>query len=349
MLTPKQVKEIKEHLENAQNPIFFFDNDPDGLCSFLILRRAIGKGKGVPIKSFPELNNEYFRKIKELNSDYIFILDKPIISKEFLKSVEENNIPLVWIDHHEVQIEIPNFVNYYNPIQNKNPTTEPTTALCYQIVENSLKKEDLWIGVVGCISDKFVPEFYKEFEELYPDLKVKYKDAFDILYTSRIGEIIKIFSFGLKDRVTNVILMIKFLLIAKSPYEILNDTSKTHTMFQRFKQINSKYKKLLKKAELVEKHSKKILFFQYSGDLSISSDLSNELSYKFKEKNIVVLYIKGNKANISARGKNIKHFLLKSIEGLEGATGGGHDDAVGAQIKVEDIEKFRNNMNELIK
>ena len=45
MLTKKQVEDIKEHLEKAQNPIFFFDNDPDGLCSFLLMQRYLGRGK----------------------------------------------------------------------------------------------------------------------------------------------------------------------------------------------------------------------------------------------------------------------------------------------------------------
>ena len=75
MLTKKQVSEIKEHLEKAQNPLFLFDNDPDGLCSFLLLQRYIGRGKGIPIKSFPDLNVDYFRRIQEFeNSDYILFL-----------------------------------------------------------------------------------------------------------------------------------------------------------------------------------------------------------------------------------------------------------------------------------
>ena len=44
MLTEKQIIEIREHLEKAQNPIFFFDNDYDGLTSYLQLRRHIGRG-----------------------------------------------------------------------------------------------------------------------------------------------------------------------------------------------------------------------------------------------------------------------------------------------------------------
>ena len=46
MLTLLDIKEIKEHLESTQNPLFFYDNDADGLCSYLILRRYLGRQRG---------------------------------------------------------------------------------------------------------------------------------------------------------------------------------------------------------------------------------------------------------------------------------------------------------------
>ncbi len=343
MLTKKQVKEIKEHLEKAQNPLFFFDNDQDGLCSFLLLQRCIGRGKGVSIKSFPDLIPEYFRKVKELGADYIFILDKPLVSQSFFEEARKVNLPIIWIDHHKVDKKnIPDFVNYYNPTSNKKKSSEPVTALCYQITK---RKEDLWIAVVGCISDGFVPSFYEDFEKKYPDLSIKSQKAFDIFYKSDIGKITRILGFGLKDTTTNVVNMMKFLIKAKNPHEVLEENSKTHSFHQRFSQIDSKYRELLKKAINIGKNSGKILFFQYSGDLSISSNLSNELSYLFPEKLVVVAYVKGIKANISIRGKNARKIILKSIEGLENALGGGHEVAVGGQIKVEDIEKFKENIN----
>jgi single-stranded DNA-specific DHH superfamily exonuclease len=118
-------------------------------------------------------------------------------------------------------------------------------------------------------------------------------------------------------------------------------------MHQRFKHIDSRYQKLLKKAEFIEEDTEKILFFQYGGDLSISADLSNELSYKFPKKIIVVVYVAGAKANISVRGKNVRSLILNSIEELDNATGGGHQDAVGAQVKIEDLERFRENLIKL--
>ena len=344
MLTEKQIDEIKEHLEKAQNPIFFFDNDPDGLCSYLLLSRWINKGKGVAVKSFPDLNEGYFRKVDELSADYIFILDKPVVSNSFFEEAEQRNIPVVWIDHHEVPTNVPDFVSYYNPVMNKDGKNEPTTYLCYQISE---KKDDSWLAVIGCISDKFVPDFYEAFKIKYPDMAVDSKDAFDIFYKSQIGKIARIFSFALKDRTTNVVNMMRHLMKVTSPYDVLEENSKTYAMHNRYRQINVRYQKLLEKAKM-ENADGKILFFQYGGELSISSDLSNELSYRFPGKIIVVIYVTGVKANISVRGKNVRKLILEAIEDLEDATGGGHEDAVGARIRFDDLEKFREKLRELV-
>src|SRR3989339_1553001 len=132
MLTEKQIREIREHLEKAQNPLFFFDNDNDGLVSFLLLRRFIDRGRGVAIKSFPDLNLSYYRKVQELKPDYIFILDKPIVSLEFLERAKKDNVPVVWIDHHQVDKPEIEGVSYYNPFFNDG-TNEPVSYLCYKI------------------------------------------------------------------------------------------------------------------------------------------------------------------------------------------------------------------------
>ncbi len=345
MLTKKQIKEIKEHLDKAQNPVFFFDNDPDGLCSFLLLQRYIGRGKGVAIKSFPGLIEDYFRKVDELNADYIFILDKPVVSEKFWKKIEQVNVPVVWVDHHEIdKKDIPKFVNYYNPLFNKSKSNEPVTALCYQITN---KKEDLWIAVAGCIADHFIPDFYSEFLKTYLDLGFKTDKPFGVLYNSQIGKIARIFSFALNDRTTNVIHMLKFLIKVKTPYEVLDENPKNKIMHGRFNEIDKRYRKLMEKAK-AKVSEERILLFQYSSDLSISSDLSNQLNYLFPDKVVVVMRVLDSRVSISVRGENIREKVLKAIEGLEGASGGGHENAVGARIRVEDLEKFKENLERLV-
>jgi single-stranded DNA-specific DHH superfamily exonuclease len=346
MLTPKQIEEIREHLNNAQNPVFFFDNDQDGLCSFLLLQRYIGRGKGFPIKTSPALTKDYFRKVEEFNSDYIFILDKPEIAEDFVEEVEKRNIPIIWIDHHDTPAEkIPKYVKYYNPLLGEKKTNEPVTYLCYKTTN---RKEDLWLAVVGCISDNLVPDFYKNFMKDFPDLCKDYKNAFDILYGTDIGKIARIIGFGLKDRITNVINMIKFLISAKSPRDFLEENSKNKTIYKRFEEIDKKYQKLLSKAKK-EGVSGNLVFFKYAGDTSMSSDIANGLKYVFPNKFIFVVYKKGVKANISGRGKNVREIILKAISELKNSTGGGHDNAVGAQIMKEDVEQFEKNVKALVK
>ena len=349
MLSEKQVQEIRTHLDQSQNPLFFFDNDNDGLCSFLQLQRFIGRGKGIAIKSFPDLNMNYYHKVKELKPDYVFILDKPLVSNEFLTQLKEDNIPIVWIDHHFIEEfninDLDPWINYYNPYYN-DKTSEPVSYLTYKITN---KKEDMWISMIGCISDCYLPDFYEEFKKTYPDLTIKKSSPlpFDLLYSSEIGKIARILDFSLKDTITNVVAMLKFMMKITSPTQILSENNDTKQILKRFKEINTKYQSLIEVARIQKEQ--KLLLFQYGGKLSLSANLSNQLSYEFPDHYIIVIYLKGDVANISLRGKDVKDITLKAIEKIPQATGGGHKDATGAKMNVEHLPKFKEEIKRLIK
>lgn len=352
MLSAEQIQEIRELLNKSQNPLFFFDNDLDGLSSFLLLKRYSGKGKGVAIKSFPELNQTYSRKLTELNPDYIFILDKPLVAEDFIKDCIEKNVQVVWIDHHprpfKEDNEIYKNIHYFNPLLNEKPTNEPVSYWSYKI---SNKREDKWISMLGCISDWFIPDFSNEISEEYPDLfpKLSRDQQAKALYETELGKLVKMLNFALKDRTSNVIKMLKYLSTAKSPYDLLEKNSKNASIYQRFKQIDRKYEKLIEKAKEIGKVNKNLLFFQYGGDLSVSGELANEIFYNFQNMVIVVCYIKGSKVNVSVRGNtDVRTITAKALEGIE-ATFGGHEKACGANLSVEDLPKFRDNMAKLTK
>ncbi len=343
MLTKTQIKEIREHLEKAQNPLFFFDNDNDGLTSFLLLRRFIDRGRGIAIKSYPELNASYYRRIKELNPDYIFILDKPVVSQEFLDKVKEDNIPIVWIDHHETDANLDG-INYYNPLLNKDKKNEPVSYLSYHI---TTKKEDIWLATIGCVSDCFMPDFYPEFLEKYPELgKKSPKSAFDVLYNSEIGNTARILDFSLKDTTTNVVKMLKFMMKIKSPFELIDESNKPGGIFKRFNEINTRYQELLNRAK--ENIQENLIYFQYGGDISLSANLSNKLSFEHPDKYIIIANQKADFASISLRGDNVRDITLKAIKNIEGATGGGHRDATGAKMNLDSLPEFKKIIKKLI-
>lgn len=348
MLTAEQVEEIKEHLNRAQNPVFFYDNDADGLCSFLILRRYLGRGKGVAVRSYPDLNASYAKRAQELNADYVFVLDKPVVSKEFIEELDKIGLPIVWIDHHDMPEIEGKFENLhiYNPAKNKgkNKSDEPVTYLSYKITN---RKEDLWIAVIGCISDHFMPEFIEEFKKRYPEFWGKVKEPNEAYYETEIGRITKSLNFGLKDSITNVVQLQNFLIKCAGPDDVFSEINDNSAFRKKYGEIRQKYNSLLNEASTFKYG--KLIFFKYGGDLSISSELSNELYHNNPKKYVMVVYTKGSISNISLRGKKIRDILIKVLKNFEGATGGGHEDAVGARMKTEDVDKFKKALEEEIK
>jgi single-stranded DNA-specific DHH superfamily exonuclease len=342
MISLKQIQEIREQLENSQNPLFFFDNDVDGLCAFLILRRAIDRGKGVSIKSFPDLKEQYLKKVEELNPDAIFILDKAEVSEEFINKVEERGIPITWIDHHESKTpkHMIEKTSYYNSM----PNAEPTTYIAQKIFD---RKEDLWLAVVGCIGDVYMPDFGKELEKASPELFNSKISAFEALNTTEIGKIVRMLNFGLMDSITNVVNLIKYLFTANNIYDILEENKYTKQLHKRYSKLNELLNKQIEKAEKNTDNKSKLIFFSYSGDTSMSSEISNRLYYNNPDKLVVVAFKRPEKANISIRGKNALDITKKAIEDIKDATGGGHVEATGAMVPIDSFDKFKENIIEL--
>lgn len=335
MLTKEEIISIRNLLESSQNPLFFFDNDVDGFCSFIILQKSLSRGKGVAIKSFPELDKNYLRKIDELNPDHVFILDKAKVSNEFIEGVIEMGLPLTWIDHHESEISrtTKEKIEYFNSF----PSSEPTTYLAHKIFN---KKTDIWITIIGCIGDNFMPEFINEYGEENPEILQTTQSPFDCLYKTEIGKISTMINFGLKDTTTNVLKMIKLFIKAKNPSDILDENSETKHLHQRYEHLSKHMDTLIKKTRAIGDN---LMLLEYAGETSMSSELANKLQFENPKKHILVIYKKLDSCNISIRGKDAKKILLESIENIFGATGGGHKEACGARVPAGSLEEFKTN------
>ncbi len=363
MLSEKQQEEIREHLDRAQNPLFFFDNDADGLCSFLLFRRYLQSGKGVAVRSYPDLDERYAKKAEELKADYVFVLDKPVLSREFVKAVSDMGLPFVWIDHHNVNDdgekfakEFDNFFVYNSAKIDKGEPLrigiarpekgdegeKPVTYWAYEITK---RKEDMWIAMMGCIADHYLPDFASEFGKHYPDFWAKgIKKPFDAYYGTEIGKVAQSLGFGLKDSVTNVVQMQNFLIGVKNPDEVLSEEKTNYAFRKKMREMRDKYHDLVERAKA--EIDGKLIFFSYGGEVSISAEVSNQLCYLYPEKYIAVAYKKGGISNVSLRGKGVKKILERVLSHLKDCSGGGHEDAVGARIKTDDLDKFKEYLEE---
>ena len=346
MLTKKQLSDIREHLLKAQNLIFLYDNDVDGLSSYVLLRRFTGCGKGVAVKSHPHIDVGYAKRVQELSGDYVFVLDRHTLGEDFVNEIASLQIPIVWIDHHDVVVEKYSYDNLYsfNPARGKKKSFEPTTYLCYVATK---RIEDVWLALIGCIADHYLPDFVDDFVKNYDLLWGKdIEIPFQALYTTGIGRFARALSFGLKDSTSHVVLLQNFLIKCKTPYDLGQELERNSAFGVKYRDILKKYLSLLQDSKTCARE--KLLFYSYGGQLSISSDLSNELSYLFPKHYICVAYSAGPMTNISLRGDNVQKILSEILPLFEKSSGGGHRDAVGARINTENLAQFREELEKRI-
>ena len=338
MILPKrQITELRTVLEEAQRPLFFYDDDPDGLCSFLLLYRFKHEGRGVLVKTTSTLTKNWARHVDEYKPDVVFILDVPSVDQDFIDAI---TVPIYWIDHHTPTER--DGIHYYNPRLEKEDAYIPTTRMAYEIVQ-----QDLWIAGIGCVADWHLPDFKEELIHSYPALiTTDVNDAETALFDTPLGKLARILSFLLKGKTGEVLKCIKILTRIKEPDELLQGTTPQGKFIaQRFEKISEKYDALLHQATQKKPHGEFLLFKYEEDQWSFTSDLGNELSHRYPDKVVVVCRERNGeyKCSLRARKKPLLPAVQKALEGVQGR-GGGHEQACGAVIVSEDFETFFKNL-----
>lgn len=338
-LTEKEIRAIRDELDSCKRPLFFFDDDPDGLCSFVLLYRYKQEGKGIPVKTTPRITTKFLRKVEEYDPDKIFILDTANVDEEFVEAVK---VPIIWIDHHG-PADV-HGVKYFNPLRNADEAT-CTTDMCYRVVDN---EDDIWIAGAGIVSDWQYTDVVEKMSERYPELlDPSVNTPEKALFDSQIGKLARIFSFMLMGDTRKAMTCVKILTRIKDPYEILNrTTSKARYIMKRFDEVNKVYEELLSRALKTE--SDGLLLFEYENSkFSLTKDLSNEMLYRNPDKVVMISRRKDGEMKLSLRSAryDLPPILSKALMGVEGF-GGGHEHACGACVKEADFPRFLEQIKE---
>jgi single-stranded DNA-specific DHH superfamily exonuclease len=332
MITLKQISAL---IEKSDNPLIFYDDDPDGLVSYLLIKKHFGKGNGVAVKGKPMLDTDYLYSVNRYNPDLIVVLDKPIIEQEFVDKV---NVPIVWIDHHPV-VEVKG-VKYYNPRLKDKDDNRSVSYWCYK-----LTNDNMWLATIGIVADYQTPNFIDQFIKKYPELLDEVKEQKEMLFNTRLGDLIRLFSFSLKGPTLDVKKNIEILSKVKDPNDLLQGIGEgSKLILSRVEKIEKEYQKLLERAVNDNKGEEIIVFIYTAFKWSFTAELSNELMYKFPGKFILVGREKDDEVRMSLRApenKTVKlpEVIQKALIGIEGY-GGGHDKAAGANVKKKDFKQF---------
>jgi single-stranded DNA-specific DHH superfamily exonuclease len=340
MITQEEIEKIRSYLEKSENPLFFFDDDQDGLASFLLLWKHIGRGHGVVVKGSPELTEEYARKVNEYAPDKVFILDKPMLSQDFVNKV---NVPIIHIDHHP-PIKVKG-THYFNPLLHDPKDNRPTSYWCYQVT-----KKNRWIAMIGIVGDWFIPEFAKDFAKKHPKLLPRVTTPPDALFNTEFGKLVKAFGFIQKGKTSDTMRCIRILTRIKEPEEILDQTTKEGKfIFKYYEKVNKEYELLLEQAKKSSTDGKMINFIYNTIKNSFTGNLSNELAAKYPDKLVIIGRDKGDRVIMSLRSEkyNIQKMMKEVVEDLDGY-GGGHEHACGANISKEDYPTFIERLKERI-
>ncbi|MFB6196758.1 MAG: hypothetical protein ABEI52_00605, partial [Halobacteriaceae archaeon] len=231
----RRLRQIRERLEECRQPIFFFDDDCDGLASYLQVRKFVGDGKAVPVKDSPGLEEAYLEKVEEYQPDLVVVLDKPYITEEFLDGVGQE---VLWIDHHAPQ-KPDGDVIYCNPRLDDDADNRPTSYWLYRALE-----QQLWIAMVGTVGDWYYPDdLADEFRQLYPGLlpeDVRSPEA--AIHDTRLGMLVRVFNFNLNGRIRDTLASVERLLEIDAPAEILKQTSDAGSyVYEKYAELAEEY------------------------------------------------------------------------------------------------------------
>ncbi len=345
MVLSQELKTIRTLLEQSASPFFLYDNDADGLCSFVLLRRFLGRGEGSAVRSNPDIDVRYAHQALAHGADLVVVLDRPYLGDSFLRELESRNIPVLWIDHHQVDSSHRehSLVHAFNPCFAANPSHEPVTHWSYLI---SSRAEDCWIAVMGCIADHFLPPYVSLVKKTYPELWASVKKPFEAYYTTELGFLARMIAFGLKSPPSQVSVFERSLYSCSSPHDFKAALDSSEPFAEEIRSLAHRYKTLIERA--CAEVNGQFIFFTYGGETSMSSEIANELSFRYPSSYVLVTHTKPGILALSLRGNNVLSFIEQVLPLFPRASGGGHRDAVGVRLPSSELNSFKHELFNLI-
>ncbi len=350
----KSFQDYIRRLNKEDRITIYSGSDNDGLCSSVITSVAIERLRGRPVdlhlyseSQVPEISESHFKLIDANKTNKMIILDLSIDNSNRRTLEQLSNYSTLVIDHHKVTGKLPsqrlNFVKPYL-FSDIPDVYYPTSKLTYDLFSELVEISDLdWISSVGIISDSAYPAW----EQFVGNVFKKYglRKGEDI-WKSDLGVIASyigsatIYDPSLLDECFEV------LSKAKSPKEVLGSSLK------RYKQIiDNEIQRLIKDfSENAETHQD-IVFYDMESKFDLCSTLSTIVSHTYMpNKTLFIFQKKNGNVVVNARRQdnkvNLVDLIRESLKELEGASGGGHIPAAGANIQRKDLNKFKKNLLE---
>lgn len=328
--------------------------DADGLCSAAIAGKAIERLRGKK----PELflshvysDKEAFERILPAllknHTNKVLIVDMSLDqSPEFINEISEF-AQVCLIDHHKIYRDLNSDRVLFIKAQMLSDM-EPSRYVCSKLVYDIFGKvtyvEDLdWIAAVGILGD-FGQDAWKPFmQKTLKRNKLKMSDLVKLKEIIGGVEVLKRDSFEKLG---------EEFFKAKKPKALFKSKLAKYA-----KKLQTELDKLVKDFEKNAEHHPdlQLIFYHFKYPHEIKSPFINKISAElFPNQTVILFQDKGNDwIGFSARRQDFKvamnDLLQEATKDLRpGSGGGGHIPAAGGRCAKADLEKFKENVKQIL-
>jgi len=355
----KRFKEFISSITKEDIVAVLHHTDPDGVCSGVIAAKLVEKirGKKIDLRlnqragAIP-VTESSLEILKQNNITKLIITDLCVDQETSnLKEIEKFAEILV-IDHHKIYEDINSEKTVFikpDFISEKKSSAYPASKFCFDLASEITDMSDFdWIAAVGLIGDCAFLTWVSFIDKVL----AKYDMAKDPdIFQTDLGKGASLISDAESFDTANVEEAFNVVYTASSPNDLLNSSLQKYR--DTVENEISYWKEHLNEfAEFYDDIN--LIFYMIKSKYRIKAPLNTRLSIENPNKTILLLQeSENNTISISARRRDekvaVNNLLENAIKGLEGASGGGHIPAAGATIKKADLQKFKENVMNILK
>lgn len=363
----KAVNRIKKAIEEKEKIVIFGDYDCDGISSIALLYRTLSEMGAMVKYDLPDRFNEGYglneraaTEIIKAGVKLVITVDNGITCNNEVEILKNAHIDTIITDHHEPSDVIPDAFAIIHPkLSPRYPFTDIAGVMVAYKLASALKNDSLDdlldLVMVGTIADLMPLE---DENQAMVNLGIE-----KIKNTKNIG-LRKLIEFSNLDIINVTAIAFKIapkinssgrLNKAKEAVELLitSDIKQANDLILDIEKNHDLRKKLTEDAflvceELVNPEDSVIVVASEKLHEGVIGICAQRLVEKYQKSTIVITIDEDNLGKGSARSfgdANILEMLNEMSPYLERY--GGHSQAAGLQINLDNIEKFKQGLNSL--
>jgi len=306
--------------------------DLDGFACAKVVNSAVDVDV-IKFVGYDGLDKELIKELKAEKARKIILTDLAIDNEEFINDLEKFADVLI-IDHHT-------FLKDLNSVNTVflNANGFAASYLCYYLFYKIKNLEQFdWLIVCAALADwecflnsRWLGQVYRKYGETFVPAEASLKKG-------RFWDMQELLSY----------VIIYFRDNLTLAYDFIKDFESVSSLEKYAKVVKKEIEICVEDFEREKEVYRDIYFWILNSKLGVRGQVLNEVSFKIRDKTLIIAKRQGGVYQMSARrqdGKvDLPNFLRKMVEGFRGALAGGHPKAAGCHISVKDIDEFRERL-----